>query len=701
MQKNQYNFGRYFILPTLALKNMTLCVDFAKGRIESLVISGRERIASPMPLFCIRLRDKEVRAVLCTSYDAVHCTQTENGAIYSGFSCLDVSVRIYLTDERGEAAWRIAVAPHNDRYFVEWVDFPPVHLPALKENNSSGNGGRILLPYNEGVIISDIDAREEAMPHIEAEYPSLGSYTVFPNMICSQMLAYLWDDAGLYIGAHDARRGVKAIDVIKENNGVTLRLRLFCGTDFGEKFETDYPIVFSVTDGAWESAAERYREWFEKSLPNGAKKILENSALPDWYADSPLVVSYPVRGIHDMDEMKPNKLYPYTNAIPLLDEIRSVCDCRLLVLLMHWEGTAPWAPPYVWPPYGDEKIFNDFLDSLHQRGDLLGVYCSGFGYTVQSNLIADYNKETEYREKELWRGMCAGPDGKVAISKICQGQRSGYDICPASEVGRSILSDAYEPLLKSELDYVQILDQNHGGGQYFCYSREHGHPMGPGAWMTEKMQAMLSDWNSIAGKTLLGCESAAAEPFIANLLFSDNRFELNYMLGTPVPLYAYIYHEYVRNFMGNQVSCPFCTDEDTLRYRMAYSFCAGDCMTLVLTQDGKLMSHWGSRDFSSEPDMNKALRMVANLSRFYKETAKPYLYAGRMIAAPAVFCESITFNKRNSARAVLPSVLSSAWEAKNGDRALILVNPNDKASLCTINRLEISVPPLDAIIIKL
>ncbi|MBR3715928.1 MAG: hypothetical protein IKM18_08480 [Clostridia bacterium] len=678
----------------LNLNDFSLSIDFKIGAITSLRIRDCERLAAQLPLFRIRLRDENGGTVIVTAFDANSCEETDEGALYDDFSSADISAYVTLTDENGEAAWRIAVTPKSDRYFVEWVEFPLITLPPLEANNRNGNGGKILFPYNEGVLVSDIRLRK----YSKAEYPSQGNYSVFPNMICSQMLAYLWEDAGFYVGAHDERRGVKEIDFIEEQDGVALSFRLFCGTDFGERFETDYPIIFSAIEGKWESAAERYRKWFESALPKGIKKISENCELPDWYADAPLVVSYPIRGIHDMDEMNPNKLYPYTNALPLLDEIKKECDSRLLVLLMHWEGTAPWAPPYVWPPYGGTENFNEFLSELHRKGDLLGVYCSGFGYTLQSNLIDDYNKEAEYADQGLWRGMCVGPDGKIAISQICQGQRIGYDICPASEIGKNLLKEAYSPVLESELDYVQILDQNHGGGQYFCYGRNHGHAPSPGTWMTENMQNMLSEWNHLASKTLLGCESAAAEPFIGNLLFSDNRYELNYEFGVAVPLYAYLYHEYVRNFMGNQVSCPFCSEEDTLRYRLAYSFCAGDCMTLVLTPEGNLMSNWGTRDFSHFPDKEKAFRLIANLTRFYKNVAKPYLFAGRMLPLPNIESPNVSFTIKNSERTVtLPAILSSAWETRDGKRALILVNPSDIEAHCQINGIQVTVPPLDAI----
>ena len=688
---------------TLQFYNMTLTVDFSAGHLTSLRIGGKERVCAPTALWRLRLRDLDGNATVYSAYDATAITPTEDGAIYAGFALAGLCVQVHLAEKQGSAAWRAEVRGLDQGHVVEWLDFPLVSLPALKENNREGNGGTILYPYNEGALISNNDHRNMTdFRHWEPEYPSLGCYGVFPNMICSQMQAYLWEDAGLYFGAHDPSRGVKGIDFYAENGGITMQMRLFCGVEFGQDFVMDYDIVWRATDARWESAAEIYREWFETALPPRAKKIKENDALPAWYAESPLVVTYCVRGVHDMDEMAPNALFPYTNALPLLERIKSQAQTKLMVLLMHWEGTAPWAPPYVWPPYGGVDNFTAFKDALHAQGDLLGVYCSGFGYTLKSNLVDDYDCSEICEREGLTAGMCAGPDGKVAISRICTGQRKGYDICPASEVGHDILAKAYEPLFESGIDYAQILDQNHGGGQYFCYSREHGHPPVPGAWMTANMQSMLTEWNGKAGNMLLGCESAAAEPFMGNLLMSDNRFELNYHIGVPVPLYAYLYHEYLRNFMGNQVSCPFGNDQDTFCYRVGYSIAAGDLMTLVLTPDGQLMTNWGNHDFSRLPDREKALDLVANLCRFYREGAGKYLHNGRMIPALPITCGQKAFFMEWYGRdCIIPSVYTTAWLADDGTKAQIFVNPGDAPETVTVEGREITIPARDAVMMAL
>ena len=683
--------------------DMTLTLQADEGFAHALTVAGQELLAAVSPLFRFGLRLPDSSAIAASASDGQLKDQVQNARglclSYANFPNMDpgftVTLSLAVADDQLQAG--VSVKNPTDA-MVEWVEVLPLTLPALRAENGP-LGGEILFPYNEGVIIDSLEKRERSwFPSRIPKYPSVGWYPIFPNMICSQMMAYLYDgqegQRSLYWGAHDPRRGVKVVDFRPAEKGVEMIFRYYCGVDYGADYAVDFPLVISPVKGGWEAAAEIYRNWFAANLPKRLTKIFENPGLPEWYGDNPFVVSYPVRGIHDMDiPMNPNGLYPYTNGLPLIDEIAQKTDARLLVLLMHWEGTAPWAPPYVWPPYGDPENFHQYLEALHDRGHMLGVYCSGFGYTIQSNLI-DYNRAEDYEKDGLQAGMCAGPDGEVLISKICTAQRSGYDICPASQVGRKILGDAYLPLLQSKIDYAQILDQNHGGGQYFCYSRDHGHPPAPGPWMTENMQELLGQWNEAAGPTLLGCESAAAEPFMGNLLFSDNRFELNYHFGRPVPLYAYLYHEYVRNFMGNQVSCPIPTDMDTLRYRMGYSFSIGDCMTVVLCPDGSLMQNWGTRDFEHAPDKEKALAFVARMTRFYREEAKPYLYNGRMIAGLPVECEAAPFGHR------LPKILSSAWEAE-GKQVQILINAFDAPITCKVGGKEITVAANDAMLLDI
>ena len=664
-----------------------LLIDLQAGCIRSLTYRGMEFVSGEAPLFQIGLRMPGGELIRLSASDASAAYAEGDRLAFGGFpEQLTVSVSI-----GGEAAeWRIDVQ-NDSPGMIEWIDFPQVVLKPL-----APGGPQMLYPYNEGALVDDQSLRESSFPYREPEYPSLGAYSVFPNMICSQFMAYLMNGSGLYMGAEDPERGVKAVDFKPHPLGVVPHFRLYCGVGYGDDYRCPFAVRWAFFDGGWQQAAALYRTWFENHLPAG----LTACELPAWYHEPLLVVTYPVRGVHDMDEMSPNAFFPYVNALPMLDEIAEKTGSRLLVLLMHWEGTAPWAPPYVWPPYGGEDAFNAFADALHERGHLLGVYCSGFGFTEQSNLIAEYHKKERLKDETVWKGFCAGPDGHILHSRICTGQRSGYDLCAASETGQAILNEAYLPLLQSKVDYVQILDQNHGGGQYFCYSCEHGHAPGPGPWMTTSMQKLLTGWQQMGGGKLLGCESAAAEAFLSQLRFSDNRFELNYHLGKPVPLYAYLYHEYLHNFMGNQVACGLKNAVDTMCLRMAYSFTAGDAMTLSLRPDGELYPSWGCHDFSLFPNKENALTLARNLTRLFKEDAGEWLASGRMIPTPAHSVAMLTVPRSNGTPCELPAVFAAAYE-KDGQRVLIAVNHTAETQTIRMDEQVHSISPFDGMLLPL
>ena len=611
-------------------KNVGVCFDFENGLVCSLVYKGVEICAKKSDIFAVRLTDKngDIKDYRSSSATIFSQETSEENAVYnySGFA-ENFTVRVFVKTTDNGFNLRFEVKNGTDK-IVEHVEILPVVLKPFVKN---GGIGQLLFPYNEGALISDSDERGDShLLHLEPEYPSQGSFGIFPNMICSQFMAYLFGGAGFYVGAHDVKRGLKEIDYygVDEDKNVKLEVRLYSGKGYGEDFAIDYPMVYEFFDGEWQDGAQIYKDWFYKNLPSGLKKVKDNADLPAWYNDFPLILTYPIRGYNDMDKMTPNELFPYVNVLPYVDKFSKETGTKVMVLLMHWEGTAPWAPPYVWPPFGGEDEFDKLFNALKQNGHILGVYCSGFSFTEQSNILPSYDCKEILKDKETFKAFCAGRDGKVLKSKICEGQRSGYDLCVASDKGKEILDSAYDPLFAKGLDYVQVLDQNHGGGQYFCYSREHNHPPCVGPWMTGEMQKLLGEWNKKAGKTLLGCESASSEPFIPNLLFSDNRFELAHFIGKAVPLYAYLYHEFVHNFMGNQVSGLLCNS--SYLYRMAYSFTAGDMPTIVLNAKGFIQQKWGQRDFSQVPDEKSVLALIKAMRDFYVDECKEFKH-GNMI----------------------------------------------------------------------
>ena len=198
---------------------------------------------------------------------------------------------------------------------------------------------------------------------------------------------------------------------------------------------------------------------------------------------------------------------------------------------------------------------------------------------------------------------------------------------------------------------------------------------------------------------LFGCESAAAEPFIGNLMFSDNRYELNHYIGTPVPLYAYLYHEYLHNFMGNQVASPLDCTTDILCAQLAYSFTAGDCMTVVMLPDGEFLPYWGYREHL-RPNREIVLLFIRNLLRFFKKEAKPYLLYGKMEKALPVSCDDSPREDSPNTDIVLPRVFSTAW-SYNGKKVQIFVNPSGETQTVRAGTISVTVEARNGTMIEL
>lgn len=656
-------------MKTFLLKDKNqIIIDFDKGTIQAIVFANENIIKGETPFFSVKLRDEMGKTRIVTAFDCVF--QSFDGECARYFH-KDVEICVYITQKDDGLLWRLNVR-NKTTGLLEWVELASFGVAEKLQDEKDGVGA-IVYPYNEGALVTDMNKRMSSpFTYIEPEYPSLGKYSIFPNMISSQFLSYIANRHGVYLGLHDEERTTKHIDFRYGHGCLKLQMRTYCNVNYGEDYVMPFDCDMTLFEGDYFDACALYRLWFENHLPKGVKKIVETNDLPSWYGESPIVVAYPIRGKFDTDEMKPNGLYPYKNALPFLREIAEKTESKVMSLLMHWEGTAPWAPPYVWPPYGGESEFSEYLQEAHSSDILVGLYCSGMGWTQQSNLVSNYNMERVFEEEGLADIMCSNTDGSLH-SKICKEQRFGYDVCPACERSKAMFVKEFDRLVKSGVDYVQALDQNHGGGSYFCYSKKHNHIPAPGKWQAEETVAMLSRIDN--GRVLLGCESAAAEPFLTNLKFSDNRFNLNYYIGIPIPIYSFIYHEYVNNFMGNQICMMLSKEEYNYSFRCAYSFIAGDMLTAVIDDKGQIAYCWGSECFKAHTEKTSALKVLRNLNSWRQNGGKKFLHTGRMVKPLPVSCQKNSFIIENGSSLQVDEVLTSAYEFE-GERAQFIANYN-------------------------
>lgn len=677
-------------------KRYTMSISDKDGSLESFNNGSKELLCcenGKKPLFTLRFRDTKGHPIFFNAHDARQFSiETGLGRenldvklIYRFLKDESIHVTVYAACpfESQFTYWNLEVE-HDTDYYLEWIDFPNITVP--NDLIAKGGDGRVLWPALEGVLVEDVDLRtnDPGFRYSPMEYPSRGWEGCYPGACPTQFMAYYGSGGGLYLGAHDNENNIKAVEYYKYGEGIRLEFKLFPGAEYRGSYKMDYNMVLGVFYGDWHDAADIYRNWFESTRSNDWIKLYENKKLPEWMAESPVVVIYPVRGTKDTGDMTPNEYFPYTNALPHLEKLAEGFKSKVMALLMHWEGTAPWAPPYVWPPFGGEEIFREFVDKMHEKGNLTGVYCSGIAWTNESILVPEYNRRQQFEEQHLIDIMCMPPEGEKPNSHICNGcQRWSYDMCPTSKFVEDVMLEEVSSIIGSGCDYIQYFDQNLGGISYFCYSKNHGHPHSPGKWQKDamiKLYKRLQELIDASGKKIpIGCESAASEPFIPYLLFNDLRFNGGFNIGNPVPVYSYIYHEYVNNFMGNQGGTMGVINHyespDNILYRTAYSFNAGDMPTVVLRGNGEINWDWGTEWDIPGPDQEAVAKLIRNLNNWRKNAAKPFLLYGRMEKPYEIKC---TYDKEicknYGGKLTVPPLLTSRWISPEGRNAQIIIN---------------------------
>ena len=400
----------------------------ANGAVESLVAAdGAERLVVATEAFTLQLLDEKGEPTRLKSSDFVfegysRVEHVERVGVWRHGNGLVVHMAVTAVD--GEFRFKPSVEGIPAGMLLEWFDGPQIFI---------ASNTTLYWPFWDGCEVTDYRKRRERYRPAGYTPRYGGSMTsLYPGFCQMQFLAAYRNGLGVYFSAVDDRHTPKAVDwEIIDDTTVRLSLQTFCGDlDKDGAWRPSFHYSLRPYHGEWMEACEIYREWV-RTLPGFERPPMR----PKWMYDSPVNLIYPIRGEgndHSPRDMKPNRYFPYINAMSAVEKYGKLLDSKIMALVMHWEGTAPWAPPYVWPPYGGEEELAKFRDALHARGDLLGVYCSGTAWTQISCIVPTYSLEQRFEDERLGRHMMRGPKGEITAA-ICNhighGQRLGYDMC--------------------------------------------------------------------------------------------------------------------------------------------------------------------------------------------------------------------------------------------------------------------------------
>lgn len=143
----------------------------------------------------------------------------------------------------------------------------------------------------------------------------------------------------------------------------------------------------------------------------------------------------------------------------------------------------------------------------------------------------------------------------------------------------------------------------------------------------------------------------------------------------PIPVYSFIYHEYINNFMGNQICMMLSKEEYNYSFRCAYSFIAGDMLTAVIDDKGQISYCWGNECFEFHTEKEPALQILKNLNAWRQNGGKKFLHTGRMVKPLLIKCGKKSFVLEDGSLLSVDEVLTSAYEFE-GQYAQFIANYN-------------------------
>ena len=439
-----------------------------------------------------------------------------------------VTCRLEAPENDSLIYWSLIIDPCPDT--VMSVQYPV--LSCTDQLRVSPSEGGIVYPVFEGSIMKNV--HQAGFKHSRR----------YPGYLGSQLLYYFDSEGGIYYAAHDGNGHHKNLSVRRSPGGsISMNQEYLIPAGMNPVIGMPYRVATGCFGGTWEQGAAVYRNWSERQL-------WTSQTIPE--RDMPGFLKEPVFFINISIPAEEFNTAEKTDRIA--EAYHQYFGMPVVVTGFGWEKHGGWLGPDYFPPVHGWDYYRELAQALHERGDHLHVYTSGFRVAVEAREGTEFDGYDYF--KRHWKASAAiVPSGTIAVERRTWAKN--YMLCIGDTRSTELLAGIHEELFLSGISGVD-LDQNLGGEQADCYSDAHGHPVGPGSWMAEALQGFLGEVRStgkkISDRNFTGMEEPC-EYYIQELDVAHGRsFAATSWPAEPggicIPLYLYLYHPYNIDYAG-------------------------------------------------------------------------------------------------------------------------------------------------------
>jgi hypothetical protein len=336
-----------------------------------------------------------------------------------------------------------------------------------------------------------------------------------------------------------------------------------------------------------------------------------------------------------------------------------------------WEKIgAPGGPVEIFPPREGKESYKAAMADLVRAGHIPLMYLAGFNWCYKRPQMG-YDDWPRF-EREGRRMATLDKHGELMISNqythmYAMGQKHYAILCVGSEDLEALFLDNFRRMMDIGAVAVQ-LDQQGGMGAQVCYSEGHDHPPGFGPWMTaktgefiRKVRANAKDRNADATFSSEGpCEYWIQDVdfFLDRPYHYDNK-------KTLVPIFEYIYHQYVVCYSGDGILNILHPEASLMLH--ARVFTLGLRNTVAYAEE----------EYNFEVDPNyPILGLLHNIFRAQRTFARDYVVFGQMQRPTPLEVRHVQADgfRGEPWEVRVPCVYHGVWKAPDGRIGTVLAN---------------------------